>query len=156
MFVAAGWHPGRKVDVSPAVPSGNPAAAILTEFAGLTVARPQGAAGEECAPSDLAFRELFPDPSILEVWAGLLRTRLVGVAGIHHGHGEWYVAEDGRVFGRSCVHDAFWLAGASFAEAIEGSLFGRRVRPLLRPDQSSVTLYGDEFTADSPQLYRYR
>jgi hypothetical protein len=59
------------------------------------------------------------------------------------------------VFGRSCIHDAFWLARESFAEAAERSLFGRRVRPLLRPDQSSVTLYGHLFTADSPQLYRY-
>lgn len=138
------------------MPTDHPAAAILPAFGGLTVSRPEGAEGEECGLDDLAFRELFPDASILGGWAGLLGTRLVGVADVHHGHGEWYVAADGRVFGRSCVHDAFWLAGESFAEAAERSLFGRRVRPLLRPGQSSVRLYGDQFTADSPQVYRYR
>lgn len=154
-FVAAGWFPGRQVGVSPNVPVGHPAAAILAAFGGLSVT-PDRAAGEECAPNDLEFRELWPDESITEVWSGLLGTRLVGVADVHHGHGELYVATDGRCFGRSCVHDAFYFEGVSLAEAAERALFGRRSRPLLRPDQPSVSLYGEEFTADSPDLYRYR
>ena len=99
---------------------------------------------------------MFPDQSITEGWAGLLGTRLVGVADMHHGHGELYVAADGRCFGRSCVHDAFYFEGATFAEAAERAMLGRRSQPLLRPDQSSVTLYGIRFTTDSPEVYRYR
>lgn len=156
LFVSAGWHSDRRVPVSLEVPADHPAAAILGAFGGLTVTRPEDAEGEECALDDLTFRELSPDPSILDVWAKLLGTRLVGIADIHVGHGEWYIASDGRVFGRSCVHDAFWLAGESFEEAAERSLFGRRVRPLLRPGQESVTLYGIEFDAESTGLYRYR
>jgi hypothetical protein len=154
-FIAAGWHCGRRVAVTAAVPADHPAHAILAAFGGLTVT-PDREAGEECAPDDLAFRELWPDESITEVWAGLLGTRLVGVADMHHGHGELYVAADGRCFGRSCVHDAFYFEGASFAEAAERAMLGRRSQPLLRPDQSSVTLYGNRFTANSPEVYRYR
>lgn len=152
--VAAGWREGRQVAVSSAVPADHPAAMILAEFGGLTVEPP--GEGEECAPHALAFQELWPDPSILEVWASLLGTRLVGIADLDHGHGELYIAADGRCFGRSCMHDAFWLQGGSFSEALERALLGRRSRPLLRPGQSTVTLYGDRFAADSPGLYRYR
>jgi hypothetical protein len=154
-FIAAGWFPGRRVAVSSAVPANHPAAAILAALAGLTVT-PDREAGEECAPDDLAFRELWPDESITVVWAKLLATQLVGVADMHHGHGELYVAADGRCFGRSCIHDAFYFEGASFAEAAEGSMLGRRARPLLRPGQTSVTLYGTRFTADSPEVYQYK
>jgi hypothetical protein len=148
-FMAAGWYPGRQVAVPPAVPTDHQAAAILAAFGGLTV-MPDREAGEECAPDDLAFHELFPDESITKVWAGLLGTQLVGVAETHRGHGELYVAADGR----SCVHDAFYFVGTSFAEAAERAMLGRRSRPLLRPDQMSVTLYGTRFTADSPEVYR--
>jgi SUKH-3 immunity protein len=154
-FLAAGWFPGRRVAVSAAIPADHPAAAILAAFGGLTVT-PDRAAGEECAPDDLAFREFWPDESITEVWGRLLDTRLVGVAEMHHGHGELYVAADGRCFGRSCIHDAFYFEGASFVEAAERAMLGRRSRPLLRPDQSSVILYGILFTADSREVYRYR
>ena len=71
--------------------------------------------GKECGPNDITFWELWPDESILQVWADLLGTRLVGIADLHHGHGELYAADDGRLFGRSCVHDAFWLEGGSFS-----------------------------------------
>ena len=118
-FVAAGWYPGRRVALSPAVPAIHPAAAILATFGGLTIT-PDREDGEECAPDDLTFRELRPDDSITVVWAGLLSTQLVGVADKHRGHGELYVAADGRCFGRSWVHDAFYFEGASFAEAAEG------------------------------------
>jgi hypothetical protein len=153
-FLAAGWHPGRRVPVSTAVPPDHPAADILGTFGGLTVT-PDREAGEECAPDDLAFQELAPDESIVEVWGSLLRTQLVGVAEMHRGHGELYVAADGRCFGRSLMHDAFYFEGATFAEAVGRALFGRRSRPLLRPDQSSVMLYGIRFNADSQQVFRY-
>jgi hypothetical protein len=154
-FVAAGWHPGRRVAVSAAVPADHPAAAVLAAFGGLIVT-PDREDGEECAPDDFVFRELFPDESITVVWAGLIGTRLVGVAHMHYGHGELYIAADGRCFGRSCVHDAFYFKGTSFAEAAERAMLGRRSRPLLRPNQSSVMAYGKRFTPDSPEVYRYR
>ena len=78
------------------------------------------------------FRELWPDKWINEVWGRLLGTRLVGVADMHRAHGELYVAADGRCFGRSCIHDAFYFEGASFADAAERSMLGRRSQPLLR------------------------
>ncbi len=154
-FIAAGWHPGRRVAVPAAVPADHPAAVVLAAFSGLAIT-PTTKAGEECSADDLAFRELWPDESVIVVWAGLLGTRLVGVAEMHHGHSELYIAADGRCFGRSCVHDAFWFKGASFAEAAERCLLGRRSRPLLRPDQASVWLYGIPYTPDSPETYQYR
>jgi hypothetical protein len=154
-FIAAGWYHGRRVTVSSAVPADHPAAAILAAFSGLTVT-PDCDSGEECAPGDLAFRELCPDESITVVWAKLLGSQLVGVADMQHAHGELYVAADGRCFGRSCIHDAFYFEGASFAEAAEGSMLGRRARPLLRSDQTSVTLYGIRFTPESPEVYQYK
>ncbi|HVL14786.1 MAG TPA: SUKH-3 domain-containing protein [Gemmata sp.] len=153
-FVAAGWYPGRQTVVSATIPFDHPAAAILAAFGGLTVT-PDREAGEECAPDDVVFRELWPDESITGVWARLLGTLLIGVAEMHRGHGELYLAADGRCFGRSCVHDAFYFEGSSFTEAAERAMLGRRSRPLLRPDQSSVRLYGIQYTADSPEVYRY-
>jgi hypothetical protein len=154
LFVAAGWHPGREVPVPSSVPADHPAAAVLVALGGLTVI-PGRKAGEECAPDDLAFQELESDESVTEVWGGLLGTRLIGVAETHRGHCELYVAADGRCFGHSLMHDAFYFEGASFAEAVERSLLGRRAQPMLRPDQPCVTLYGVCYTADSPDVYRW-
>jgi hypothetical protein len=80
----------------------------------------------------------------------------VGIADVNNAHGELYIAADGRCFGGSCVHPAFYFYGQSFAEAVEGILFRWRARPMLGPGQESVTLYGERFTAVSPELYRYR
>jgi hypothetical protein len=154
VLLAAGWHPDRRVVVSPSIPVDHPAAGILAALGGLTVV-PDRTAGEECAPHHLAFRELWPDESITRVWNVLLGTDLIGVAEVDHGHGELYVAGDGRCFGQSCVHTAFYFVGGTFAEALERSLIGLRSRPMLRPNQQSVTLYGIRHTACSPELYRY-
>src|SRR5262245_55711359 len=89
LFIAAGWFPERQVAVSSAVPQQHPAASILATFGGLTVSPYEGSEGEECGMDDLAFRELFPHEGVLKRWAGLLETRLVGIAEIHFGHGEW-------------------------------------------------------------------
>jgi SUKH-3 immunity protein len=152
-FVAAGWQPERQVAVPSSVPAEHPAAAIVAALGGLNVV-PNRKSGEECAPNDLAFREVTLDDYI-NVWATLLGTLLVGIAEVHDGHGELYVATDGRCFGRSCIHDAFYFEGQTFADAVERSLLGRRVRPMLLPDQPSVSLYGIQYTPDSPKLYRY-
>jgi len=155
-FIEAGWNPGRLVAVSPSVPAGHPAALLLGQFGGLTVGRCR--AGEQCATNDLAFQLLTPEPDDpkLAKWGELLGTRLVGVAEVHRAHGELYVDASGRYFGRSLIHDAFYFEGASFPEAMERLLLGRRSLPMLRPDQQSVTLYGISYTANSREVYRYR
>jgi hypothetical protein len=147
-FVDAGWFPGRAVSVPPSVPSDHPAWVVLAAVGGLSV----GAcgAGEECATSDLRFSALEPDPAVTEVWGPLLGTQLVGIAEVHHAHGELYIDTAGRCFGSSCIHDAFYFEGESFAEAVERLLLGRRSRPMLRPDRVAATLYGIRLTDESP------
>jgi hypothetical protein len=142
------------VAVPPSVPLDHPARDILAEFGGIVVG--SCGAGEECATSDLAFNAIDQSDHLIEVWSSLLDTKLVGIAEYHHAHGELYVDDSGRCFGRSCVHDAFYYVGASFAEAVERLLLGRRSRPMLRPDQQSVRLYGVEYAADDPTLFRYK
>lgn len=154
LFVAAGWHPGRRVAVPSTVPADHVAASILAEFGGLIV-NPYLRAGEECAPSNITFQTHGRDDAATGVWGALLRTVLVGIAEVHNGHGELYVAADGRCFGRSLIHDAFYFEGASFPIAAERMLLGRRAKPMLRPDQSVVTLYGFQYTPGSPETYRY-
>lgn len=152
LFTDAGWYPARKMPVPARIPTGHPAEVVLERFGGLTVGR--CGAGEECATSDVAFRDLGPaDPDVLS-WSELLGTPLAGVAEVHHSHGELYVGGCGRYFGRSCIHDAFYFEGASFGEAVERLLLGRRSRPILRPGRQSVTLYGIRYTADHPDVYR--
>jgi hypothetical protein len=154
LFVAAGWRSGRTVALSPAPRADHPAAAILAEFGGLTVG--QTGAGEECARSDITFRQLPPDDLILDVWGKLLRTQLIGVADVHHAHAELYMDSAGRCFVASIVDDGFYFEGASFSEAIERLLLGRRSRPMLRPFQDTIGHYGEEIRADDPRVYKYR
>jgi len=157
-FIEAGWEPERLATVSDAVPAGHPARDVFESFSGLTVVPDQE--GEECAPNDLWFCEWFRDnpttDSVARTWNALLDTQLFAIAEVHRGHSVMYIATDGRCFGSSSIHDAFYFEGGSFTEAVERSLLGRRARPLLRPDQDAVRLYGDEFRADSPGVYHYR
>jgi hypothetical protein len=153
IFAAAGWECGRRVAVPAAVPREHPAHAVLAEFGGLLVGNDR--AGQECATAAVEFKYLEPDRSI-SVWADLLRSRLIGVADVSNGHAEMYVDDSGRLFWASCIHDAFSFAGASFAEAMERLLLGKRSQPMLRPDQSSVDMWGEVFTSDDPRVYKYR
>lgn len=66
------------------------------------------------------------------------------------------MAEDGRVFGNSVVHDAFYFLGIDLREALQRLLCGRRAIPMLRPDQTSITLYGDTFVEGDAALYAWR
>ena len=152
-FVLAGWYPGRNRPVPASIPPGHPAAGVLARFGGLTVGR--CGAGRECATSDIRFGPVVPADPDIPRWEALLATTLIGVAEVHHSHGELYVDSSGRYYGLSGVHDAFYLEGLHFSEAVEGLLLGRRARPMLRPDQESVTLYGVDFTADHPGIYRW-
>jgi SUKH-3 immunity protein len=154
LFVAAGWRPGRTVRLSPTIPADHPAASILTNFGGLRVGTT--GPGKECATSDVAFQELPMEDATRKVWAALLRTELIGIAEVHNEHGALYIDRAGRCYQGSLIHDAFSFEGASFNEAIERLLLGRRSRPMLRPDQTAIRLYGDEIRADDPRVYKWQ
>ena len=153
IFAEAGWKPGRRISVCPVVPLKHPAHSVLAEFGELTVG--ENGSGEECAKHSLSFGYIEPDRAVLR-WANLLQTQLIGVAEIENGHAELYVDASGRWFFASCIRDAFAFEGVSFAEAMERELLGRRCMPMLRPDQSRVVMWGEEFTSDDPRVYRYR
>jgi hypothetical protein len=154
LFVAAGWYPGRTVSLSSAIPADHPAAPILTNFSGLRVGTT--GPGEECAASDVAFQELPMEDATRKAWAGLLGTELIGIAEVHNEHGALYIDRAGRCYHGSLIHDAFSFEGASFNEAIERMLLGRRSRPMLRPDQTAIRWYGDEIRADDPRVYKWQ
>jgi hypothetical protein len=135
------------------IPANHPAAEILARFNGLTVGRV--GTGEECATSDIHFRAIDSSNSDVLAWNRLLQTTLIGVAEVHHGHGELYVDSHGRCYGLSVIHDAFYFEGGTFVKAVERILRGRRSRPILRPDQESVDLYGITYTAEHPDVYNY-
>ena len=126
---------------------------MLAQFGGLAVGH--CGTGKECAASDIHFCLVGPTDPDISAWNRLLSTTLIGIAEIHHAHGELYIDTAGRFFSLSLIHDAFSFEGSTFDEAVERLLLGRRTRPMLRPDQESVTLYGEEFRAEHPSVYRY-
>jgi len=124
------------------IPQDHPSRAILSKFWGRRL-------------GSIDFKLLDRSEYSKEVleWESLLQTTLVGVGEVEHGHGEFYVASDGRCFGLSCVHDAFYFYGDSFKKYRLMTFFGRLARPMLRPEQSSVTLYGIAYTRESTETY---
>ena len=155
LFDAAGWKPGRAVPVDGRVPGLHPAHDILRELGGLRVGR--SGRGIECACSDLRFRFVEDeDDGILSSWTGLLRSELVAVAEVHNSHGLLILDSAGRCFGGSLIHDAFYFEGHSFGEAVERLLIGRKARPMLRPGQDRVSLYGETFAQGHPAIFDYR
>jgi hypothetical protein len=154
LFLAAGWQSGRRMRVDGRVPELHLAHSILQEVGGLHVGRSEPS-GIECARSDLEFCFCEADHKILSTWGELLRSRLVEVAEVHNRHGWLIVDEAGRCFGASQIHDAFYFEGQTFGEAVERLLLGRKVRPMLRPDQHQVELYGATFTRGHPAIFEY-
>jgi len=126
----------------------------LAEFGGLSVG--ESGPGERCAKSDVAFQFLGFDADSIRVWSKLLSTELDGIAEVQHGHGELYLDALGRYFSASNTDEGFSFAGASFSEAMERLLLGRRPQPMLLPDQDEAEMYGEVFTADDPRIYRPR
>lgn len=155
LFMEAGWFPERREPTSDAVPADHPAVAILAGLGGLTV-RPHSSTGKECGTMIIRFRMLPIEDASTRTWADLLDARLVGIADLGDGHAGLYIADDGRCFFECWIDDAFGFVAEDFASAVERILTGQRIRPMLRPDQSSIDFYGVPFTADSPELYRYR
>jgi hypothetical protein len=136
LFIEAGWTPRLEAESKP---NDHPATQLLAQFSGLSV----GTSGDgvECATSLVLFRASDEQTD----------TQVK----VDDGHAELYIDSDGRFFGRSHIHEAFFLVGESFATAMKALLLGYRCRPMLRPGQKLVTLYGNDFDRDSPALYRY-
>jgi SUKH-3 immunity protein len=156
ILTAAGWYPDRHVSVSHTIPPSHPAAAVLSELGGIEVA-PPSAEGVECATSRLRFETLTSDvDSQMRPWSALLRIELVGIAQVEDGNEFLYLAGDGRCFGMSGIHDAFYYEGNTIEEAVERRLLGYRVQPILRPDETSVMAYGKKLVAGDPRLYEYQ
>jgi SUKH-3 immunity protein len=155
LFVTAGWRSGRRVHVDGRVPELHPAYDVLQEVGGLHVGRSEPR-GIECARSDLEFCFCNVDQDILSTWSELLRSRLMEVAEVHNRHGWLLVDQAGRCFGASRIHDALYFEGQTFGEAVERLLLGRKARPMLRPDQDQVDLYGSTFSRGHPAIFDYR
>jgi hypothetical protein len=157
---AAGWSSGRRDHETMArlerarVPVEHPAFAALAEFGALALG--DTGAGEQCARCNVQFDLIAARDESAVRWAALLHTQLVGIGWTHNNHGELYMSEDGRVFENSVVHDAFCFLGANLSEALTRLLRGQKARPMLRPDQAEVRLYGDAFTAADPNLYQWQ
>lgn len=151
IFAAAGWFPGRKVPVSPTVPAGHPAAAILSEFDGLKVG--ETGPGVECGRSDVVFR--WPSDEdyeeISEIGA-LLQTELAGFASAHNNHESLYIDREGRVFAVFPDMQGICLMGRTFGEAMERALLGLKPSPLLLPSHDRISWYGEVLLRGNPQL----
>jgi hypothetical protein len=154
-FLESGWQPGRDVNVPGFVPRVHPAWDILNSYGGLTLLE-RNPDPDFDAIEEFEFGAFPPETSALLPWMTLLKSQLVKIAKVHNNHAELYMDEEGRCYGNSLMHDAFWFSGVSFGDMLEGTLANRRHRPMLRPDQSAVWLYGEKITPDDPTVYDYR
>jgi hypothetical protein len=154
-FLESGWHPNYLVSVPGFVPKDHPAWEVLQNFGGITLLE------RNCEPDDdpieeFQFGAFSPETSGSKTWTRLLKSQLVKIAKVHNDHAELYMDESGSCYGSSLMHDAFWYSGFSFVDMLEGELANRRHRPMLRPNQPFVWLYGDKITRDDPRVYHYR
>jgi hypothetical protein len=83
-----------------------------------------------------------------------LGVELVGIAEAHNAHGELLLSDSGHVFGNSYIHPAFWYEGRTIQEAVRNILAGVRSRPMLLDGEASVTLYGETYGRDDPEVLR--
>ena len=151
LFMDAGWHPGRTVTIPASIEATHPAFTILTSFGGLRVG--QCGAGLECATGDVNFHYL--QSSSPGIWTSLLNARLIGIAEVHDSYADLFASSDGRIFELSSIDNEFCLQGLDFRSAMESILLGKRARPMLRPDQTHVVLYGEKLTTSDPQVYHW-
>ncbi|MBD2106778.1 SUKH-3 domain-containing protein [Nodosilinea sp. FACHB-13] len=155
-FQSAGWYPERRVALpnkaQSLIPEGHPAAMILSTFSGLRVGRV--GLGEECAASDIIFGLIEDSEDAVGKWNDLLKTKLIGVAEYHHSHGELFIDAVGKCYSLG-LQDTFCFEGDNFNQAARNLLLGRRSRPMLLPGEESVMVYGEIYTAESPEVYRY-
>lgn len=150
---ASGWETSRCVTIPDFVPPTHPAWEVLKRFGGITLLE------MDCEFDDDPIEEFsfqaIPPNSISETWTSLLKLQLIGIGRVHNHHAELYMDELGRCLGNSLIHDAFYFCGDSFVDMLIGVLDKRRDRPMLRPDQAFVRLYGEKINRDDPRVYRY-
>ena len=150
-FVTAGWRVGRKCGVDARVQTDHPAKIVLASFGGLSVG--DTGKGVECAKSNIAFEFVDERDWLLSDWPVLNALGLVGIGWVQNEHGVMAIASDGKCFGASAVHDAFYFEGETWEEAVYRSLVGYKSRPILLPGQSCVELYGEVNRPGHPGLY---
>ena len=114
-------------------------------------------AGEQCARSDIVFgrNEQLEQDDVVQEWQSLLATTFVCIGEVHHSHAVLFIDSSGACYQSSLIHEAFSFEGPSFEVAVERILLGRKGQPMLRPDQHSVSMYGETFTKSHPTVYRY-
>lgn len=156
-FTDAGWVPHRRQslpqNILNQIPEKHPAINMLTQFNGLKVG--VCGTGEECATSDIDFQFIEDNWDDIIIWNDLLLSVLIGIAEVQHMHMQLYIDQLGKCYILSLIDDEFLFCGNDFSEAMAALLLGRKLRPMLRPGQDSVTSYGITLTANSPEIYQY-
>lgn len=152
-FLECGWTCQHSAKVPDTIPVLHPAHEILRTFGGIKLLE------NDCDDDDpyekFEFR-LIPDPdSAIQAWSRRLRSQLVGIANEDGCHAELYVDGTGRCFSNSLVHGAFAFAGDSLGDTLLGVLNHRRYRPLLRPWQNEISMYGEWIVRGDPRVYDY-
>ena len=150
-----GWHTDRAVDVPSWIPSQHCAHSILQSFGGLSFLSYDDEFPDE-PTAELEFRPLTLKDKTATIWSRLLRSKVVGIGYGHNQHENVYADADGRIYGGSLMHDAFYLRGLTLPDCFHNLLTNTRARSMLRPDQRSVMLYGVTFTSASEEVYRYK
>ena len=123
------------------VPDDHPTRAILARYDGKTR-----------GPVEFGLIKGDEVHDVLPIWERLLESRLIGIGLEENGHSQLYVASDGRCFGSSEVHDAFYFCADTLKQRLRMPILRQRSRPMLRPDQPSVDLYGIEFSTGDPEV----
>ena len=128
---------------------------ILQSFGGLSLLSYDDEFPDE-PTAELEFRPLTLKDKTATIWSRLLRSKVVGIGYGHNQHENVYADADGRIYGGSLMHDAFYLRGLTLPDCFHNLLTSTRARPMLRPDQRSVMLYGVTFTSASEEVHQYK
>lgn len=154
-FIKSGWTENHSANVPANIPLSHPAHEILRVFGGIKLLEIDCPDGEEPI-EEYVFRPLSTTWREITNWSKRIRSKLIGIAEVHNDHGELYVDETGRCFSNSLIHDAFAFAGDSLSDTLQGTINHRKNRPLLRPWQPSVSMYGEWIMQGDPRVYDYR
>jgi len=149
----SGWHRDRRVEVASVVPKAHPAHAVLESLDGLSLYQTRDSGSNADPICEIRFTPLDFEATDIHGWSQTLRTELIGIGGGHNDHEQVFVDSAGRIFAASLIHDAFYFRGDSINDYLLGLMSGRRARPMLRPSQTTVMLYGVQYSRDDPEVY---
>jgi len=150
---ASGWQRDRRVKVPQSVPETHPAFSLLESFGGLSLYQQVDSAVDAEPICEIQFTALNYEAVETHQWNEILDTELIGIGGAHNEHEQVFAGSKGRIFAASLIHDAFYFHGITIEDYLFGLLTGRRARPMLRPDQNTVTLYGLQYSVGDPEVY---